>query len=395
MSIENPVLFAGDGPADEERAELLALLAKATPGPWFYRSREGKHGGSWIADSPRGTQHGKIIVVAGSCYSGSDDYELIAAAVNALPRLLALPPASVGGWKTIESAPRDGTRILACSIHHDGCEVVCWQDGEGSGNIYTHDACQMEGWVNDGTIKDRFHANPRWFTHWQPVPAAPSPPVGEGLGRLQPTASAPGIEPEQSSEWGVDGLADARAAYNDLCEYVPADAGDRFWEALDALRQSLLAPEHREAITLQATSKGGSEPNPPTDKTAEVVKASLRDGSYRAFRDGHTDLCWAMDDALDIIESLEAEKATRDTSIMVMAERCAALRARAEAAEASLASERARVAGVVDTISGLNLIDADDAPPEATTDEAAIWAAGYSACLRDVIALITKEPQHG
>lgn len=76
-------------------------------------------------------------------------------------------------WKPIESAPRDGTPVLACSIHHGAREVVCWQGGKPSGS--TFGAEQEEGWVNDGQIKDRFYANPRWFTHWTPLPEPPQP----------------------------------------------------------------------------------------------------------------------------------------------------------------------------------------------------------------------------
>ena len=76
------------------------------------------------------------------------------------------------GWRPIESAPRDGTCVLAGSTNHDAVEAVCWQDGLPSGS--TFDGEVEEGWVNDGPIKDRFYANPRWFTHWQPLPAPPA-----------------------------------------------------------------------------------------------------------------------------------------------------------------------------------------------------------------------------
>ena len=78
-------------------------------------------------------------------------------------------------WRPIAEAPRDGTPILACSVNHGAREVVCWQDGLPSGSIealYRPDEPE-EGWVNDGPIKDRFYANPRWFTHYQPLPSPP------------------------------------------------------------------------------------------------------------------------------------------------------------------------------------------------------------------------------
>lgn len=93
-------------------------------------------------------------------------------------RLIALARTSVPeGWKPIERAPRDGTPILACSVNHDAREVVCWQDGLDSGsfeNLIADEPEPEKGWVNNGPIKDRFYANPRWFTHWQPLPAPPA-----------------------------------------------------------------------------------------------------------------------------------------------------------------------------------------------------------------------------
>jgi hypothetical protein len=73
-------------------------------------------------------------------------------------------------WRSIDSAPRDGSPLLAASINHDACEVVCWQDGVESGSMSGE---PEEGWVNAGPIKDRFYANPRWFTHWVPLPPLP------------------------------------------------------------------------------------------------------------------------------------------------------------------------------------------------------------------------------
>lgn len=74
-------------------------------------------------------------------------------------------------WQPIDTAPRDGTAILAGSVNHDAREVVCWQDGQPSGSMI--DDQPEEGWVNAGAVKDRFYANPRWFTHWMPLPPAP------------------------------------------------------------------------------------------------------------------------------------------------------------------------------------------------------------------------------
>ena len=66
-------------------------------------------------------------------------------------------------WQPIGPEQRDGKPILAGSVNHECREIVDWQD-------YGEDG---EGWVNTGAVKDRFYANPRWFTHYQPLPAAP------------------------------------------------------------------------------------------------------------------------------------------------------------------------------------------------------------------------------
>jgi len=78
----------------------------------------------------------------------------------------------LSGWQDISTAPKDGTPLLAGSIHHSDREVVCWQDGLPSGSMDTDAA--WEGWVNDGPQKDRLYVNPRYFTHFMPLPAAPT-----------------------------------------------------------------------------------------------------------------------------------------------------------------------------------------------------------------------------
>lgn len=61
------------------------------------------------------------------------------------------------GWRTIESAPKDGTRVL---IKADCTVVAGWQ------NVFD----DTFGWVviNDVWVPEHI------ATHWQPLPAAPS-----------------------------------------------------------------------------------------------------------------------------------------------------------------------------------------------------------------------------
>ena len=111
------------------------------------------------------------------CRVGFRELTLLLAHYDGLKRAHAasLAPAVPEGWEPIETAPRDGTAILAASVNHDAQEVVCWQDGAPTGSF----AEVEEGWVNSGPTKDRFYANPLWFTHWRPISARPLPTEGE------------------------------------------------------------------------------------------------------------------------------------------------------------------------------------------------------------------------
>ena len=89
--------------------------------------------------------------------------------------LSALHPVEAAeGWRPITDEQKNGQPILAGSINHDVREVVEWG------------VCPEQdepGWVNTGTQKDRFYANPLWFTHWRPLPSPPSglkPSLEEG-----------------------------------------------------------------------------------------------------------------------------------------------------------------------------------------------------------------------
>lgn len=122
----------------------------------------------------------------------------------------ARPPAPVfGGWQPISTAYRDGRPILASSVNHDACGVVCWQDGAPSGSQILGGDLAEEGWVNNGRIKDRFYANPHWFTHWKPLDAgaadeliAARPPLTDA----QVEAMCRAHDAEESSEMGEPSL---------------------------------------------------------------------------------------------------------------------------------------------------------------------------------------------
>lgn len=87
----------------------------------------------------------------------------------------ALTAALAKAWEPIESAPRDGTRVILftkwlgdklCPDPFDEVQVGYWDDGN-----QTHDVWHREpGWVTE------FIGTP---THWIPLPA---PPATKGAG---------------------------------------------------------------------------------------------------------------------------------------------------------------------------------------------------------------------
>lgn len=108
-------------------------------------------------------------------------------AADELSRLQSLSDQNrlTGGWRDIESAPKDGSYIVAwgkpCSSADEGPWVTRWQDyGEGS--------IALERWKSgDGPKGTFWHSEPvnNWTngwkpTHWQPLPSPPLPlPGGE------------------------------------------------------------------------------------------------------------------------------------------------------------------------------------------------------------------------
>lgn len=87
-------------------------------------------------------------------------------ATDAVLPLLALPAVAVGdGWRPIETAPKDGTLILAGYRGHDVALVVGWQSDP-----------DVTGWVTGETNNDGYCVTFD-VDCWQPLPA---PPHGGG-----------------------------------------------------------------------------------------------------------------------------------------------------------------------------------------------------------------------
>lgn len=72
------------------------------------------------------------------------------------------------GWRPIETAPKDGTLILAGYRGHDVAVVVSWQSDP-----------DVNGWVTGETNNDGSYATFD-VDCWQPLPAAPPKRGGQG-----------------------------------------------------------------------------------------------------------------------------------------------------------------------------------------------------------------------
>ena len=104
---------------------------------------------------------------------------LIVELVNNLPTILAALRAAGEGWRLIETAPKDGTRVLGTTRF--GVEMVKWCKGEKADDYGPH-----PGWIGveqDSTcLPPNFRRPEPQFqpTHWRPLPAPPPTAKLEG-----------------------------------------------------------------------------------------------------------------------------------------------------------------------------------------------------------------------
>lgn len=92
-------------------------------------------------------------------------------------------------WQPIETAPKDGTPILVCSM--DGTRnIVQWARFEGGPGVSSR-AVQVRNWQicgdEDGVIDEGWDQGAGWFmephsppTHWMPLPAPAVQTIMEG-----------------------------------------------------------------------------------------------------------------------------------------------------------------------------------------------------------------------
>lgn len=106
---------------------------------------------------------------AGSLKTDRGDYGLLDEAADAL---------QAQGWRSIETAPKDGTEVLIWN--DEGHEIASWGDHEDDGSDQPgHD----EGWIGTFAFPGRSWGNSmQWEaqgqpSHWMPLP--PPPTLGD------------------------------------------------------------------------------------------------------------------------------------------------------------------------------------------------------------------------
>ncbi len=88
--------------------------------------------------------------------------------------------AAVPAWQPIETAPKDGTAILARNENTGGTYVVGWHRGGASDDL--EDEPHWSDTPNANSAESLYF-NGLYFTHWMPLPAAP----GEAPQPIQPS----------------------------------------------------------------------------------------------------------------------------------------------------------------------------------------------------------------
>lgn len=112
------------------------------------------------------TQHARITELESQLAQRFDAEDMATAAAQGFRDGVAAPqPAGAAGWQSIETAPKDGSRILL----HPAVEVADdWSKG--------HWNSEHQCWIVGGSPSGVVH------TAWHHLPAAPGPADGESNG---------------------------------------------------------------------------------------------------------------------------------------------------------------------------------------------------------------------
>lgn len=150
--------------------EIDALYEKATPGPW--ESSEaycGDHDNTTVSIYHYPQENHTVEVLETGCKCGDEaiskeNADFIVALVNAWPALRQLHAGASSGWQPISSAPKDGTHILLLHGVYKRAWTGHWREDSPAPGL---------NWVSS-TYEHAYPTNA--FSHWQPLPDAPTPP---------------------------------------------------------------------------------------------------------------------------------------------------------------------------------------------------------------------------
>jgi hypothetical protein len=103
------------------------------------------------------------------CLPEHSDKEMDVAFGQSIAAALRKARADGPGWQTIDSAPRDGTRVL---VFNGSCLIASWSDnpqvwGEHEGPCWT--VYEVEDWFYSYHLVEPYNVP----THWQPLPPPP------------------------------------------------------------------------------------------------------------------------------------------------------------------------------------------------------------------------------
>ena len=75
-------------------------------------------------------------------------------------------------WQPIDTAPKDGTHILACALDDPDMSIVSWRRGSWIGRVDGFAAIESQSDFHT----DYFYP---FVTHWMPLPSPPITDSGE------------------------------------------------------------------------------------------------------------------------------------------------------------------------------------------------------------------------
>lgn len=176
---------------DDKLREIVAMAAKATPGPWHAyehpeKPSEIQIGGGEVGGGGDGWDEWCVAAawgglgeetLANAALIAACDPQTITNIINELLASREKLKAVEQGWQTIDSAPKpvgnEIIRILAIYPDEGGSrvDIVHWRE-TGSGGYWS-------SWATE-TVMGKRYMRANQPTHWRPLPSPPSPENSHG-----------------------------------------------------------------------------------------------------------------------------------------------------------------------------------------------------------------------